>query len=44
MKQIDYLAPEMEVLEVELEGMLCLSVDGEAPTGGNEIPGLGPEE
>ena len=39
MKKMDYMAPEMEVLEVKI-----LMASGEVPGLGEEIPGEGPEE
>lgn len=44
MKKIAYITPEMEVVELKLQGMLCVSGSGETPGGGSEIPGEGPEE
>ena len=42
MKKMDYMAPEMEVLEVKYNKILMAS--GEFPGLGEEIPGEGPEE
>ena len=44
MKKIAYMAPEMEAVELELQGMLCVSSEDEAPQYGGELPGEGPEE
>ena len=29
MKKIEYLSPEMEVVEMKVQGMLCISGDGD---------------
>jgi len=44
MEMKKYMTPEMEVIEIKVQGMLCISGDGSTPSGGSEIPGEGPEE
>ena len=46
MKKIEYQAPEMEVIKLAVQGpmLIVVSEQGGTPSGGNEIPGDGPEE
>ena len=46
MKKIEYQAPEMEVIKLTVQGpmLIVVSDKGDVPSGGNEIPGEGPEE
>jgi len=39
-----YMTPEVEAFEMKVQGMLCISGEGEIPSGGSEIPGEGPDE
>jgi len=39
-----YMTPEVEAFEMKVQGMLCISGEGETPSGGSEIPGDGPDE
>ena len=46
MKKIEYQAPEMEVINLSVQGpmLIVVSEKGDTPGGGGEIPGEGPEE
>ena len=46
MKRIDYVSPEMEVIKLSVQKAVlqAISGSGETPSGGNEIPGAGPDE
>ena len=46
MKKIEYQAPEMEVINLSVQGpmLIVVSENGDTPGGGGEIPGEGPEE
>jgi len=43
MKKTEYMAPEMEVIELKMNTVL-LAGSGETPEPGQEIPGEGPDE
>ena len=44
MEMKKYMTPEMEVIEIKVQGMLCISGEGETPGSGGVIPGEVPEE
>jgi len=44
MKKNNYLSPEMEVVEMKVQGMLCISGDGDGSTSNPNNPVSGDEE
>ena len=44
MKKIEYLSPEMEVVEIKVQGILCISGDGDGSTSNPNDPISGDEE